>query len=146
MKGYTLTTQSCHGNYYTFDSLREKVFSGFWSGILVKMFSAIPGGGGREGGGSEGGEREGRGREGGREEGTRGMKGRVKNGYRVLGAERDQGDREVREGGDEGEGGRELKGGEKTKTISEVAGAERSPQVISLYITSTTNPIHILMH
>ena len=50
VKGYTLTTQSCHGNYYTFHSLREKVFSGFWSGILVKMFSAIPGGGGREGG------------------------------------------------------------------------------------------------
>ena len=49
VKGNTLTTQSCHGNYYTFDSLREKVFSGFWSGILVKMFSAIPGGGGREG-------------------------------------------------------------------------------------------------
>ena len=53
MKGYTLTTQSCHGNYCTFDSLREKVFSGFWSGILVKMFSAIPGGGGREGRGRE---------------------------------------------------------------------------------------------
>ena len=53
VKGNTLTTQSCHGNYYTFDSLREKVFSGFWSGILVKMFSAIPGG--REGGrGGEG--------------------------------------------------------------------------------------------
>ena len=48
MKGYTLTTQSCHGNYYTFNSLREKVFSGFWSGILVKIFSAIPAGGGRE--------------------------------------------------------------------------------------------------
>ena len=47
MKGYTLTTQSCHGNYYTLHSLREK---GFWSGILVKMFSAIPGGEGREGG------------------------------------------------------------------------------------------------
>ena len=43
VKGYTLTTQSCHGNYYTFNSLREKVFSGFWIGILVKMFSAIPG-------------------------------------------------------------------------------------------------------
>ena len=52
VKGYTLTTLSCHGNYCTFDSLRE-VFSGFWSGILVKMFSVIPGGGGREGGGSE---------------------------------------------------------------------------------------------
>ena len=59
MKGYTLTTQSCHGNNY---SLREKVFSGFWSGILVKMFSAIPGGGGREGG--ERGRGEGGGKEG----------------------------------------------------------------------------------
>ena len=55
VKGYTLTTQSCHGNYYTFDSLREKVFSGFWSGILVEIFSAIPGEGGREGGRGEGG-------------------------------------------------------------------------------------------
>ena len=62
VKGYAVTTQSCYGNYYTFDSLREKVFSGFWSGILVKMFSAIPGGGGRErqGGGREGRERGGR--------------------------------------------------------------------------------------
>ena len=29
VKGYTLTRQSRHGNYYTFDSLREKVFSGY---------------------------------------------------------------------------------------------------------------------
>ena len=62
VKGYTLTTQSCHGNYYTFDSLREKVFSGFCSGILVKMFSAIPEGGGKEGRGGKDGR--GRGREG----------------------------------------------------------------------------------
>ena len=60
VKGYTLTTQSCHGNYYTFDSLREKVFSGFWSGILVEMFSAIPGEAisGRGGGGEREGRRE----------------------------------------------------------------------------------------
>ena len=75
VKEYTLTTQSCHRNYYTFDSLREKVFSGFWSGILVKMFSAIPGRRGREGEreGVRGGERGGgRGEGGGKEGGGRG--------------------------------------------------------------------------
>ena len=50
VKEYTLTTQSCHRNYYTFDSLREKVFSGFWSGTssLKCLVLYLGGEGGRE--------------------------------------------------------------------------------------------------